>query len=62
MSHLSSTTNKVKNEVLRLSCSKDVLVEFSWPIRIEIACFSCVLVRKKFKSHLHGKSNRISGL
>ena len=62
MSHLSHTKNKVKNGVFSLICLKDVFVEFSWPIRIEIACFSSVLVHKKFKNHLYGKSNRISGL
>ena len=61
MSHLSPTKNKVKNEIFRLICSKDVFVEFSWPIRIEVACFSCVLVHKKFKNHLYGELNQISG-
>ena len=62
MPHLSHTKNKVENGISRLVCLKDVFVEFSWPIRIEIACFSSVLVHKKFKNHLYGKSNRISGL
>ena len=62
MSHLHPTRNGVINEIFRLICFKDVFVEFSWPIRIEIACFSCVLVHKKFKNHLYGKSTRISGL
>ena len=62
MLHLPPTQNKMKNEIFRLICSKDVFVEFSWPIRIEVACFSCVLVHKKFENHLYEKSNRISGL
>ena len=52
MLHLFPTKNKVKNEVFRLIYSKDVFVEFSWPIRIEIAYFSCTLVHKKFKKSL----------
>ena len=53
MLHLPPTKNKMKNEIFRLICSKDVFVEFSWSIRIEISCFSCVLVHKKFRNHLY---------
>ena len=62
MSHLSHTKNEVKNGLFSLICLKDVFVAFSWPIRIEMACISSVLVHKKFKNHLYAKSNRISEL